>query len=257
MRYVASVMQHTAAHYNTLQRKQHTATHLAVLQQVLHALRGIGNAAHCNTLQHTAAHCNACNTLQHTSPYCNKFCMRHVASVMQVPVLVATTICNNTMQRTTIHCNTCNTCNTLHHTSTDCNTPQRTATRRTDTWYMSCRSHCSLTPLPATTHCSTLQHMQHTASHVNTCTHCNTLQHTATHLIALQQVVHALHGITNASANARCRQCSFASTICNNTVAAYYNTWQHMQHMQHTASHVNKLQHTSTHCNTLSISYGL
>ena len=44
---------------NTL---QHTATHCNALQQTKHS----ATAPHCNTLQHTAAHCN---TLQHTATH--------------------------------------------------------------------------------------------------------------------------------------------------------------------------------------------
>jgi len=58
-----STLQHPAAYYNTLQHMQHTATHLK----------------------------------QHTSTHCNRSYMRYVASVMQEPVLVATTIRDNIM----------------------------------------------------------------------------------------------------------------------------------------------------------------
>jgi len=63
-----------APHCNTL---QHTATHCNTLQ-----LEARHTAPHCNTLQHTATHCNALqlearhtaphrNTLQHTATHCN------------------------------------------------------------------------------------------------------------------------------------------------------------------------------------------
>jgi len=48
------ILQHTAAHCNTL---QHTATYCNILQHT---------ATHCNTLLHTATHCN---TLQHTATH--------------------------------------------------------------------------------------------------------------------------------------------------------------------------------------------
>jgi len=90
-------------------------------------------ATHCNTVQHSATHCNMwaivceihlcglsgdCNTLQHTATHCNT--PQHTA-----------THCN-TLQHTATHCNalqhTATHCNTLQHTATHCNTLQHTAT---------------------------------------------------------------------------------------------------------------------------------
>ena len=65
--------------------------------------------------------------------------------------------CNNTLQRTGIHCNTLQHtaihCNTLQHTAAHCNTLQHTA------------AHCSTLQHTAA-HCSTLHHP---APHCNTC----------------------------------------------------------------------------------------
>ena len=58
---VASEIQHTATHCNTL---RHTATHCNTLQHT---------ATHCNTLQRTATHCN---TLQHTATHVCKITKR-------------------------------------------------------------------------------------------------------------------------------------------------------------------------------------
>jgi len=107
---------------------------------------------HCNTLQHTAAHCKKtvypgmsaqqladailgsshCNTLQHTATHCNTMketCVhRHVSAVAE-----GCGIGLVTRKHTAAHCGTLRHtaahCNTLQHTETHCNTLQHTATR--------------------------------------------------------------------------------------------------------------------------------
>ena len=118
------IRQHTATHSNTLQHtathcntQQHTATHSNTLQHTaIHCNTQQHTATHSNTLQHTATHCTAhikstsakrarhkrrvtrCNTLQHTATHCNT--LQHIA-----------THCN-ILQHTATHCIT------LHHTAT-------------------------------------------------------------------------------------------------------------------------------------------
>jgi len=86
---IDDTLQHTATHWNALQRTathckyavntlQHTVTHRC--QRI--ERKSVGSRAilttHCNTLQRTATHCNTlqhtathCNTLQHTATHCN------------------------------------------------------------------------------------------------------------------------------------------------------------------------------------------
>jgi len=103
----------------------------------------------CNTLQHTATHCDNSHTVTH----------------------------RNTLQHTTTHCDT------PQHTATHCNAPQRTSLHSSYVHHWSVgvnesRAHCN-TPQHTATHRNTLQH---TATLCNrTATHRNALQHTATH----------------------------------------------------------------------------
>jgi len=59
---------------------------------------------HCNTLQHTATHCNTphCNTLQHTATHCSTW--RHTAT--RHTMLHHTARCCTTLQHVDEHCNT-------------------------------------------------------------------------------------------------------------------------------------------------------
>jgi len=102
------------------------------------------------------------------------------------------------------------------------------------------------------THCNTVRHMRHTATHCSTlqravclsssfrerhsnpqqptATRCNTLQHTATHCNTLQQAV--------------CLCSSFWTT-------SQQHAAPHCNILQHTVANSNTLQHTATHCNKL------
>ena len=96
--------------------------------------------AHCNTLQHTATHCNNQGRILKVRHSCAS---NSPPDSDEVHILQhAATHCN-TLQHTATHCST------LQHTATHCNTLQHTAT------------HCN-TLQHATTHCNTLQH---TATH--------------------------------------------------------------------------------------------
>jgi len=135
----------------------------------------------CNTLQHTATHCN-CNTLQHTATHCNTL---HHAAPHRALLLCHYSVCANLISRHSRYTFLAAThCNTLQHTATRCNTMQHTAT------------HCNTLQHDAT-HCNTLHHtaphcttLHHTATHRNTLQHtatrCNTLQHAATYCNMLQ-----------------------------------------------------------------------
>jgi len=107
------------------------------------ALKGtlLQKSARCNTLQHTATHCNYHDTnalqqrplkahifkSQHTATHCNT--LQHTATL------------RNTLQHTatakTLHCSTLQ--HMLQHTATHCNTLQHTATTTT-------LMHCSRGP---------------------------------------------------------------------------------------------------------------
>jgi len=102
---------------------------------------------YCNTLQHTATHCNTlhtathCNALQHTTTHCNT--LQHIRHY--------TAIYGNTLQHIAIHRNI------LQHTAKHCNALQRTLIRG------STQQHTAI-------HCKILQHIA---------ARCNTLQHTS------------------------------------------------------------------------------
>jgi len=89
---------------------------------------------HCNTLQHTATHCNTWPILQDTATHCNtgKSCCRCYAWTWMVSFGVLQAHCN-TLQHTATHCNTlqhtATHCNTLQHGHPRCNCLQHTATQ--------------------------------------------------------------------------------------------------------------------------------
>ena len=99
-----------APHCNTL---QHTATHCNAV-----GCPGANDTLQqCNTLRHTATHCNTlqraathCNTLQHAATCCNM--LQHAASHYNVPRHHDTATRCNTLQHTALHCIS------LHYTTT-------------------------------------------------------------------------------------------------------------------------------------------
>jgi len=163
--------------------------------------RPCARAAHprCNTLQHTALHCNtlqlivlvvvagalvregACNTtvLQWRSKVCWAW-----------TVLQCIAVCCGVLQCCAVCCRrpcargprtlTATYCSTLQPTTTHCNTLQHTATQ--------CMLQALLCARVAHPRCTTLHH---------TATHCDTLQHTATHRNTLQHT--ATHCMLQAS----------------------------------------------------------
>jgi len=128
---------HTAMHYNTLQRTpQLTVTNWTLLHRGQTPL-----ILHCSTHCHT--HCNTrCNT------HCN---------TTQYGCTGVRSQWHNTLQHTATHCNT------LQHTATHCNTLQHTTTHYNTLQYIATR--CNTLQRTAT-HCNPLQH---------TATHCKTL----------------------------------------------------------------------------------
>ena len=165
------------AHINAHTLKTHTCESIHDLKTTLQH-----HAPHCNTplramanrfattLPHTATHGN---TLQHTATYCH------------------------TVPRTATHCNV------LQHTATHPHDQQPTASQQhcntlqhstEHTFKSSSQQLCNLTA----THCNTLHHLQHTATHYNTHPqdqksttpqpHCNTQSHAATHCPTLQHI---------------------------------------------------------------------
>jgi len=119
-------------------------------------------ATQCNTLQHTATHCNAqrfervgsiaivftdlrytathCNTLQHTATHLEKLCSRGNADVaLQVHIQKnSRSLLNSPYTCLSTHCNT------LQHTATHCNTLQHTATHCTTLHHIA--PHCITHP---------------------------------------------------------------------------------------------------------------
>jgi len=96
---VCNTLQHTATHCNThvacnincnTDIQQHAMPHMltASYYTATHTLPATRRHPHCNTLQHTATHCNPhiackrthphCNTLQHTATHCNT--LQHTAT---------------------------------------------------------------------------------------------------------------------------------------------------------------------------------
>jgi len=120
---------------------------------------------HCNALQHAAAHYN---TLQRNATHCNRSCKRSNRS----PLFAL----YNTLQHTATHCN--RTYNNTHD-NTHCNT------------HCCCKSSSRSPLLPlykaalwvraahAHTRRADMQGKPHTATHI--ATHCNASQHTASH----------------------------------------------------------------------------
>ena len=146
-------------------------------------VRSWGNRRkHCNTLQHTATHCNKIATR------CNQV-QQGCCKLLAVWVDCLTKSC-------TIHCitlhHTATHCNTLQHAATHYNTLQHNATRvalfvgRIDDQLGNRGATHSNTLQHTATHCNTQQHtathsntQQHTATHCSAC--CNTLQHMLQH----------------------------------------------------------------------------
>ena len=178
-----------------------------------HSLPFLSPATHCNTLQHTATHCNSfSHSLPFLSPsFSHTQCMWGTSTASHC----------NTLQHTATQCNTrtqcmwgttATPCNTLQHTATHYNTLQHTVTRA--------HSVCGVNLLCPTfyhnTHCNTLHHiLTHRDTFCLTATHCDTLQHTASH--------------------------------CN----TLHHTASHCITFHHILTHCNPLQHTATRCNTL------
>jgi len=129
-----STLHHTATHTNKL---QHTATHCNTLRHTtlawrmyIYSRKCIHNESHDITLQRIETHartwcayvktnmCTHCNTLRHTAAHCNT--RTYLTCIHAVLKLY-------TLQNTASHCNK------LQHTATNCNTLQHTAAHAS-TW---------------------------------------------------------------------------------------------------------------------------
>ena len=157
--------QHTATHNNT---RQHTVTHRKTLAWGLRhkMMKHIMNT-HYNTLQHS------CNTLQHTAAHCNSLqqhTLRDVATLLQHNCHTLQHISLGTMtagtathlQNTAAHCKTTHDNSLQHHHNT-------TATHLLEDYDGRCCNAFA-------TNCNTLQQstLRHIATHCNiTATHCN------------------------------------------------------------------------------------
>ena len=143
---------------------------------------------HCNTLQHTAPHCNtSCNTLQHTethsvcdsTTHCNIFCVWRATSVLP-PSILDSAGTHFTLLRTATATHTATHCSKMHHTAIHSvrEGPRMLyLLRALILWILSLFISLSLKRL-----CNALQHTAtHYSTRQHTETHGNTLQHTATH----------------------------------------------------------------------------
>jgi len=156
----------------------------------------------CNTIQHTATHCNTLQ--QHTTTH---------SDILHHAVTLCHTVshCNTLQQHTTIRRNT------LHCIATHCITLQSVLQRTVP--------HCKLHH--TTVHCSSVL-LQHTTMHCS-CTHSfathydtlhlhpfisSTLQHTATHCDTLQHT--ALAPILLQHTTTHCNCTHFDQSHCNN-----------------------------------------
>jgi len=116
-----------------------SAAHCNTLQQSTAQLRNILQHTDCNTLHHTATHCNTliathCNALQRTATHCNRPTLfilgvqKGGTTSLADCLFQHPSLCRNsgvfalqhTLQHTATHCNT------LQHTATQCNTLQHT-----------------------------------------------------------------------------------------------------------------------------------
>jgi len=127
-----NTLQHTATHCNTLQHTPEPLSRPHILIYIYHTLQHIYHTlqqspphatAKALSLFHTAAHGN---TLQHTATHCN----RNLASLglparMRAPQDQHTATHCSALRHTARHCNrlqqTATHCNTLQHTATHCN----------------------------------------------------------------------------------------------------------------------------------------
>ena len=141
----------------------------------------VTNATPCNTLQHTATHCNIRVREYRSAAVMESFTCHESNKLQQ-----AASRCN-TLQHTATHYTT------LQHTATHCNTLQPTKSHDLVSSNDHTRTHIAQ---HTASHCNTLQHtathcntLQHTAAHCSALqlTHCNTLQHTESHELVISE----------------------------------------------------------------------
>ena len=159
-------LQHTATHTHNRSYRPMFARQLFVLWVAVNPYSSTilqHTAAHCQTLQHTAKHCKSlqltathCSTLQHTATHTHD-------SIISTHVC-KTAVCTLGRRQSICLDNTATHCNTLPNTATHCKTLQHTATHCSTLQYTA--AHCN-TLQPTGAHCNS---MQHTAPHCAVCT---------------------------------------------------------------------------------------
>jgi len=139
---------------------------------------------HCNTLQHTATHCNTHRFFQHALKcFFVRLISKEPCILLKETYILAKTPCtlstvSNFQNARTHFYVVWTTCNTLQHTAAFCNTLQLTVSIRTIALLCDAGYELRCYQMQRTvTHFNTLQH---------TATHCHTLQHTLTHYDALE-----------------------------------------------------------------------
>jgi len=172
---------------------------------------------HCNTLQHTATHCNTLQLAFEKRPAMPSDCPPGTRSHC------------NALQRAATRCDA------LQHTATNCNLPLKSDLRcprivRLYTFAVCC----------SVLHVQRMFTCKHSLQH--NVMHCQTLQHTATNWNSQQ---HAFEQQPAIPLDCRCNTLLRAATQCN----TLSDTPTHRIASQHTAPHCNTLQHTATHSN--------
>jgi len=224
---------------------------------------GFQKGCDCNTLQHTAKHCNKLQYTAYTTTHYNTNTRNALLRVVQEksigPVRIGMpkmacfrNFAGVRLQHTATHCNTLQHtamhCNALKRTETHCNMLQHTFAigagnfeRSGEDW--DAKNGC----FQKGCDCSMLQH---TATHYNNCnalkhtvTLYNTLQHTATHCNTLLRVM-----LEKWSGQVRIGMRKMDGF---RTFVRMQHTVTHCNTLQYTEAHCNTLKHTATHCNTL------
>ena len=213
--------------------------------------------APCNTLQHTAAHCNVCCRWRIS-----------MAGSLAMPSAALLRRCAGGDSQKS-HCNTATHCNiALQHTGASPGGDSRVTPQHTGEIFVdaSCRRMTQMCALQHTaTHCNALQH---TATQCNTlarflsmpvvsvlrrCAPCNTIQYRVTHSYALH---HAARCISQQRATAYCNILQRPAThaLDLGEFNRYFLPPYYLQNSAKQCNNCNTLQHSATaaHRNTLS-----
>jgi len=245
--------------------------HTSLWSERSHSMADTAAYRHCNTLQHTATHCNPlqhitltlqhmatqCNTLQHTATHHTyTAAYRHYNKSFCVAVLYDTLPCSSatylmgshrwhawiraqilTLQHTATYCNI------LQHTATHCSTLQHTATHYMDTHNIEL-GRSVITCQCVVVCCGVLRC-------VAVC--CSVLQYVAVCCSVLQWAAMGCSGLHYVEVCCSVLPCVAVSLLasgycccaCDSVCVGDCIT------LQHAATRCNTLQHTASHCNTL------